>query len=207
MCSRSWRNTSSNCIAVIIERNYYDLGPDVCVHCGKNITDDEYQASIEDELNQIYQKFSCVRPSCKEESCGPHMGTYKHRKVVANPWLWTSPYTRIPRGGVSLFFRRKVGYPRSGVSPKGIPRPQGIYPREGYTLLQNFGDTPTKVGDTPTIIGDTPRKCQLLPYFDYTHDFPTNPSIYMFSSGACGAHFFLLHQSWYQLKTQNRYTN
>ena len=117
------------------------------------------------------------------------------------------PVCPYVRGGTSLFFRRKVGYPSSGVSPKGIPRPQGVYPWKGYTLLQNFRNAPPKIGDTPTKIGDTLRKCQLLPFFWLFVGFQHIHRFTCFLAAPAALISFSLQQSWAQLKTQKRYTN
>ena len=109
---------------------------------------------------------------------------------------------------LGVFFTKNPGYPhstrdipvfeaKSGTSqfwdiPEGdTPPPRGI-PLKGVYPSSKFQGCPSQNRDTPTKIGDTLRKCQLLPLFWTIREFPTHPSIYMFSGSACGAYFFFL---------------
>ena len=47
-----------------VEKQYYKLGPDRCVHCGIMIEDE----SISKQADELFQKYYNVRPSCKD--CG-----------------------------------------------------------------------------------------------------------------------------------------
>ena len=58
-----------------VEANYYRLGPEVCVYCSEAITD----STIVEECDELYQKFSNVRPSCKKNGCGEHRTSHPHK--------------------------------------------------------------------------------------------------------------------------------
>ena len=47
-----------------VEKQYYKLGPDRCVHCGILIEDE----SISNQADELFKKYYNVRPSCKD--CG-----------------------------------------------------------------------------------------------------------------------------------------